>query len=148
MLAFLEATRETVGTRGEGALGFLHTVTNFFTYDGLNVYIGDADSLDRDNGDNGTYIVDAALNIVRREHVPERFAGAVPYAFDDLDEEGKEYYGQILLECLENRAALEECGKRRQQKRQEEADADRAERARLISASREGGRYDRVSNHR
>jgi hypothetical protein len=108
VLAFLQATSERVRAgeladsgRDAGVIGFLQTVANYFSFDGLSLYLGKPADLDCDNGDNGTYHVTAG-RIVRREYMPEYSAMSV----EGLKRDERERFDGILEQCRKESAAL------------------------------------------
>ncbi len=102
ILAFLQDMSEQE-KECRGPVAFIQTVANFMDFDGLSLYLGTPDSLDRDNGDNGTYHV-AGYNVVGREFL--HTAGWASTKVADLSPTQLQRYEDILTECRANRAAL------------------------------------------
>ena len=101
ILAFLQDMSEQE-KECRGPVAFIQTVANFFDFDGLSVYLGVPESLDRDNGDNGTYHV-KGYAIVKREFCRDSLAASHP---DMLSAGERKRYEGMLAECRSNRLAL------------------------------------------
>lgn len=101
VLAFLKDMSEQE-KECRGPVAFVQTVANYFDFDGLSLYLGVPDSLDRDNGDNGTYHV-KGYEIVKRAFC----SASLPVTrADQLSPNQRERYEGMLAECRSNRLAL------------------------------------------
>lgn len=71
LLANLQKIRlPPAGTRHYGWARLCQVIANFFRPDGLSIGIGPYEELDRNNGDNGVYII-KDWQIVGREYAPD-----------------------------------------------------------------------------
>lgn len=95
VLAFLDAAK-TFKLRNDdyGQARLIQIIGNFFG-GSLSLGVGKASTLDRDNGDNGTYRVDENFNITKREHT-----GSKVMSVADLDDDELKQYSGVLEECL------------------------------------------------
>lgn len=110
VLAFLDAAKELGVRGGEDQpyffARFCQIIGNFFGGT-TSVGIGPVKSLDTDNGDNGWYIIDSKLNIVKRLNTD----GVAVKAVSDLTvgaakRGGLEYYEGVKKEVLKANAAF------------------------------------------
>lgn len=99
--AFLDATRTLTASRGPDAqyrsARLIQVIGNFLG-GSMSLGIGPMSTLDTDNGDNGTYIINpATLEIVAREHVPGH-AQAQPWQ--------QAYYEGVLAGVIEKNSEV------------------------------------------
>lgn len=108
VLAFLDAAKE-LGVRGGECqpyffARFCQIIGNFFGGT-TSVGIGPVKSLDRDNGDNGWYIIDSNLNIVKRLNTADTVK-AVADLVVGAKRGGLEYYNGVKEEVLKANSAI------------------------------------------
>lgn len=98
--AFLDAAKQ-LGVRPDDAnyqaARLCQIIGNFMKGSALSLGVGTVKTLDYDNGDNGTYYVDGALNIVSRKYTR---ASAASQQFDQKD------YNATLKAVLEINAPI------------------------------------------
>lgn len=95
VLAFLD-TAKLFKVRGDdyGQARLIQIIGNFFGGT-LSLGVGKASTLDRNNHDNGTYLVDENFNITRREHTSSKVMVTA-----DLDNDDLKRYSGVLEECI------------------------------------------------
>lgn len=105
VLAFLDAAK-TFKLRNDdyGQARLIQLIGNFFG-GSLSLGVGEASTLDRDNGDNGTYHVDENFNITRRDHNRSKVKEVA-----DLDDDELKQYSGVLEECIAVNKAIFERG--------------------------------------
>ena len=108
VLAFLDAAKE-LGVRGGSDqpyffARFCQIIGNFFGGT-TSVGIGPVKSLDTDNGNNGWYIIDNKLDIVKRLHTRDT-EKAVADLVVGAKHGGLEYYNGVKEEVLKANSAI------------------------------------------
>ena len=96
VLAFLDAAKK-LGVRTNEDYGVARLVQIIGNWFGgtLSLGVGDALRLDRNNGDNGTYIIDGDFNIASRNYTKSSIT-----TVDQLDQADREKYQQIPDEVV------------------------------------------------
>lgn len=96
VLAFLDAAKK-LGVRTNedyGVARLVQIIGNWFG-GSLSLGVGQADGLDRDNHDNGTYLVDGQFNIASRLLTKDSITSV-----DQLDSGDLKKYNEILAEVV------------------------------------------------
>ena len=93
----LEVAKE-YGLRGDdyGIARLAQMMGNFFGGI-LSIGVENADRLDTDNGDNGTYVIDKNFNIVERLHFRSSFCEQREYDFDEMKKAIKKVNDQFFV---------------------------------------------------
>lgn len=96
VLAFLDAAKQLGVRTGDdyGPARLVQIIGNWFGGT-TSLGVGQAATLDRENGDNGTYNINGSFEIASREYTDDTITKV-----DHLDKESLEKYEQILRECV------------------------------------------------